>query len=161
MALLPAKGNQQLREPWGGGPAVKLHLETHLHSTEPVQHAFLRVRNPTSPIVGGAGELHIPQLKRFRSCKLQRCFFMQLHAVTSVWGLCDTTMSFRPRKNEDLVLTALPSPRPPDGDTHHCTQEPPLSCSKMHTCAAEQWVTWATTLRNSWGKSECKEIFSF
>ena len=51
---------------------------------------------------------------------------MQLDAVTGIWALHNTTVSFRLRKNEDPVLMAVPPPRSPDGDTHHRAQEPPL-----------------------------------
>lgn len=51
------------------------------------------------------------------------CSWMQSAAV----GLCTTPQClFRLRKTGLLVLTAVPPSRPPEGDTHHPDQKPPL-----------------------------------
>lgn len=68
---------------------------------------------------------------------------MQLDAVTSIWALCNTTVSFRLKKNKDPVLMAVPPHGHLPGTRITVPKNLPcpthcLGCSGAHMCAAEQ-----------------------
>lgn len=73
---------------------------------------------------------------------------MQLHAVTSIWALCNITVSFRLKKTQGPGAYGCASPWPPPRDTHHRAQEPPLPDPLLallwHARVCCWAVTWAT-----------------
>lgn len=99
------------------GWAVKFHLEAHIDSTEWVQHASLRVWNPTSPIVGGGENYTYHNLHVWEATNSGDTFSCSwMHSLA--FGLCVIPQCLSVwEKNEDPVLMALPLPRSPDGDT--------------------------------------------